>query len=168
MSYTITTQRQKTMLARIGDEAARLIDDLRFLPFYRGVQIKLEKSGHADEWQKIIDTANSKDNPKRYFAKLCKMVRDGTYNFVTAVAKVAKSTLVYVADKIKRFNFSKKYEQYWLKQCGHFIATNGMAGFVELLELADRKKLDQRYFAKSVLNNMSPTRYFMNRKKEDK
>ena len=158
MSFSIDNQRQKTMLKRVGDAAA-LIDNMAFLPFYRSVQIKLEKMGRADEWGRMIDTAKSKDNASRYFAKLCKMVRDGTYKFVEKVQEIAKETALYITDKIVRFGFGK-YQRYWVHKANEFIRMNGMAGFVELLELAERKKLSQKYFAKSLLNGKAPSAYY--------
>ena len=158
MSFSITEQRQQTMLKRVGD-AASLIDNKAFLPFYRGVQIKLEKMGRAEEWAHMIATAKTKDNASRYFAKLCKMVRDGTYKFVEKVKEVAKETALYIGDKIVKFGFGK-YQKYWVRKANEFINVNGMAGFVELLELADRKKMSQKYFAKALLNGKAPSAYY--------
>lgn len=163
MSYTVTEQRIQTMLERIGQEAAALIDDKRFLPFYRSVQIKLEKAGKAEEWGKMIATAKSKDNASRYFAKLCKMVKDGTYIFVTkvkeAVKEVSGAAALYLHDKLVRFKFGK-YQKYWVNKAQEFIDKNGMAGFAELLELAERKNLSQKYVATALKNGQSPTNYF--------
>ena len=92
MNITVTERRQKTMLERIGSEAAELIENNQYLPFYRSIQIKLEKMGRANEWQRMIDTAKTKANPKHYFATLCKMAKDGTYRFVEKVKEVAKHT----------------------------------------------------------------------------
>lgn len=158
MSFKIDNQRQKTMLERIG-EAAELVDDLRFLPFYRGVQKKLENDGHAEEWGRMIATAKEKANPSRYFAKLCKMVRDGTYRFVKAVKEVANATGLYIADKIVKFGFGK-YQKYWVRKSNEFISKNGMAGFVELLEYAERKGVSQQYFAKAILNGKPPREHY--------
>lgn len=160
MNITITERRQRTMLNRIGSEAAELIENKKYLPFYRSVQIKLEKMGRSDEWQRMIDTAKTKANPKHYFAKLCKMVKDGTYKFVGKVKEVAKHTASYISDKIKQFNFSEKYEQYWVRKCANYIDKCSMAGFVHLLELADRKNMSQRYFARSIQNQMKPDDYY--------
>lgn len=163
MSYTVNDQRVQTMLERIGQEAAALIDDMRFLPFYRSVQIKLEKAGKADEWGKMVATANAKTNASRYFAKLCKMVKDGTYIFVTKVKKaikeVSRSTSLYIHDKLVRFNFGK-YQKYWGYKAQEFIDKNGMAGFTELLELAERKKLSQKYVAAALKNGQTPSNYY--------
>lgn len=158
MSYTVNDQRKQTMLLRIG-EAADLIDDLRFLPFYRGVQIRLEKAGHADEWGKMIATAKEKTNPKRYFAKLCKMVRDGTYRFVEKVKEVAGEAALYLHDKLVKFNFGK-YQKYWVRKSQEFINVNGMAGFVDLLEYADRKGISQKYMAAALKNCKPPRQYY--------
>src|SRR5687767_1930552 len=98
MSYTVNDQRRATMLERIG-EAAELIDDMRYLPFYRSIQIKLEKLGKADEWSKMIATAKEKSNPARYFATLCRMVKTGKYIFTKAteaVKEVAGATSLYI------------------------------------------------------------------------
>ena len=160
MNITVTERRQKTMLARIGSEAAELIENKKYLPFFRSVQIKLEKMGRADEWQRMIATAKTKANPKQYFATLCKMVKDGTYKFVEKVKEIAKNTASYVADKIKRFNFNKKYEKYWVRQCANYIDKCSMAGFVCLLELAERKGMSQKYFAKAIQNGMKPQDYY--------
>ena len=116
MSYKLSSKRQETMLQRVG-EAAQLIDNKAFLPFYRGVQIMLEKAGKADEWGKMVEVALTKDQPSHYFAKLCKMVRDGTYKFVTAVKEVAGEFKLYVHDKLIKFKFGK-YHKYWVhKAC---------------------------------------------------
>lgn len=159
MSYTITEQRRQTMIERIGVEAVELIDDLRFLPFYRSVQIKLEKLGKADEWGRMIETAKSKDNAKHYFARLCKMVKDGTYQFTEKVKAIAKDTALYLADKLVKFGFGK-YQPYYVRKAKEFIDANSMAGFVELLELADRRKLSQKYVAKALINCKSPRDYY--------
>lgn len=160
MNITVTERRQKTMLERIGSEAAALIENKQYLPFYRSIQIKLEKMGRANEWQRMIDTAKTKANPKHYFAILCKAVKDGTYKFVEKVEEIAKNTASYVADKIKRFNFNKKYEKYWVRQCANYIDKCSMAGFVCLLELAERKGMSQKYFAKAIQNAMKPQDYY--------
>lgn len=158
MSYSVNDQRKQTMLKRIGDAAA-LIDDQRFLPFYRGVQIKLEKLGKADEWGKMIAAANEKTHPSRYFAKLCRMVRDGTYRFVEKVKEVAGEAALYLQDKLVRFGFGK-YQQYWVRKAQEFVNVNGMAGFVELLEYADRKKVSQKYMAAALKNCKAPRQYY--------
>ena len=160
MGVTITDQRQKTMLDRIGEEAASLIENKQYLPFYRSVQIRLEKMGRADEWQRMIATAKSKANPKRYFATLCKMVKDGTYRFIEKVKEVAKHTASYIADKIRRFSFNEKYQKYWVRQCANYIDKCSMAGFVCLLELAERKGMSQQYFARAIQNGMKPQDYY--------
>lgn len=160
MNITFTERRQKTMLARIGSEAAELIENKQYLPFYRSIQIKLEKMGRADEWQRMIATAKTKANPKHYFATLCKMVKDGTYRFVEKVKEVAKHTASYISDKIKQFNFNEKYERYWVRQCANYIDKCSMAGFVCLLELAERKGMSQKYFAKAIQNAMKPQDYY--------
>ena len=158
MSYTVTDQRKQTMLKRIG-EAAELIDDMRFLPFYRGVQIRLEKLGKPEEWGKMIAAAKEKTNPKRYFAKLCKMVRDGTYRFVEKIKEVTGEAALYLHDKLVRFNFGK-YQKYWVRKAQEFINVNGMAGFVDLLEYAERKGISQRYMAKALANCKPPRQYY--------
>lgn len=158
MSFQVTKKRIETMLERIG-EAAELVDDQRFLPFYRGVQIRLEKMGKADEWGRMIATAKAKENPSRYFAKLCKMVRDGTYKFVEAVKEIASDMRLYITDKLVKHNFGK-YQKYWVRKAHEFINVNGMAGFVELLEYADRKNISQKYLAKAILNAKAPSRYY--------
>lgn len=158
MAYSINDQRKQTMLERIG-EAAELVDDMRYLPFYRGVQKRLENMGKADEWGRMIATAKEKTNPSRYFAKLCKMVRDGTYRFVEKVKEVANATGLYIADKIVKFGFGK-YQKYWVRKSNEFISKNGMAGFVELLEYAERKGVSQQYFAKAILNGKPPREHY--------
>lgn len=160
MNITFTERRQKTMLERIGTEAAELIENKQYLPFFRSVQIKLEKMGRAEEWQRMIATAKTKANPKHYFAVVCKMVKDGTYKFVEKVKEVAKHTASYISDKIKRFNFNEKYERYWVCQCANYIDKCSMAGFVCLLELAERKVMTQKYFAKAIQNQMKPQDYY--------
>lgn len=158
MSYTINDQRKQTILQRLGD-AADLIDDQRFLPFYRSIQIKLERMGNPDEWGRMIATALSKEHPSRYFAKLCKMVKDGTYKFVEAVKEVAGELKLYVHDKLIRFGFGK-YHKYWVRKAQEFININGQAGFVDLLEYAERKGISQKYMAAALKNGKSPTRYY--------
>ena len=158
MSYSITDQRKQTMLARIG-EASDLIDDQRFLPFYRSIQIKLEKMGKADEWGKMIATAKEKTNASHYFAKLCKMVKDGTYRFVEKVKEVAGSTALYLHDKLVKFGFGK-YQKFYVRKAKEFIDKNSMAGFIELLEFADRKGISQKYMAKALINGKRPTLYY--------
>lgn len=161
MSYTVNEQRIKTMLERIG-EAAELIDDKRFLPFYRGIQIRLEKAGKPEEWGKMIVTAKSKTNPARYFATLCKMVKAGTYIFTKAaeaVKEVSNGMRLYIHDKLVRFDFGK-YQKYWAYKAQEFINKNGQGGFEDLLEYADRKKVSQKYMAKALMNCKAPGKYY--------
>lgn len=158
MSLQITKQRQETMLKRIG-EAVELIDDQRYLPFYRSVQIKLEKLGKAEEWGRMIATAKAKDNPARYFAKLCKMVKDGSYRFVEKVAEIAGDMRLFIGDKLVKYGFGK-YQKYWVRKAHEFIKANSQAGFIELLEYADRKNVSQKYMAKALLNCKPPRQYY--------
>lgn len=158
MSYTVNAQRKQTMLDRLG-EAAQLIDDQRFLPFYRSIQIKLEKSGHSDEWGKMIATAKEKTNPARYFAALCKAVKAGTYKFVAKVKEITGASALWLQDKLVKFNFGK-YQKYYVRKAQEFINVNGQAGLVDLLELADSKNLSQKYVAKSLINCKSPRKYY--------
>lgn len=158
MSYKVTDQRRATMLERLG-EAAELIDDKRFLPFYRSIQIKLERDGHPKEWAKMIATAKEKTNPARYFASLCKAVKAGTYKFVEKVKEVAGETALYLHDKLVKFGFGK-YQKYWVRKAQEFINVNGQAGFVELLEYAERKGISQKYMAKALKNCKPPRKYY--------
>lgn len=158
MSYTVNEQRRATMLERIG-EAATLVDDKRFLPFYRGIQIKLEKLGKPEEWARMIATAKTKDNPARYFASICKMVKAGTYKFVEAVKQITGEASLFLHDKLVKFNFGK-YQKYWVRKAQEFINVNGMAGFTELLELADRKGISQKYMAAALKNGKAPGKYY--------
>jgi hypothetical protein len=158
MSYKVTDQRKQTMLKRIG-EAVDLIDDQRFLPFYRSIQIKLEKMGKAEEWLNMIETAKEKAQPSHYFAKLCRMVKDGTYKFVDKVKEVAGDLALYLHDKLVKYNFGK-YQKYWVRKAQEFINVNSEAGFVELLEYAERKNISQKYLAKALLNCKPPRQYY--------
>lgn len=161
MSYTITEQRRQTMIERIG-EAVELIDNMAYLPFYRSIQIKLEKMGRADEWGKMIDRARGKDNAKRYFASLCKMVKDGKYIFVDKVietVKIAGNVALELSDKLVKFGFGK-YQKFYVRKAKEFIDKNSMAGFVELLEYADRKGISQKYMAKALINGKRPSLYY--------
>lgn len=158
MSYSINDQRKQTMLARIG-EAAGLIDDQRFLPFYRSIQIRLEKMGKADEWGKMIATAKEKSNPARYFATLCKMVKDGTYRFAEKVKEIAGEAALYLHDKLVKFGFGK-YQKYWVRKASEFERMHGRAGFVELLEYAERKGINQKYMATALKNCKPPRQYY--------
>ncbi len=158
MSYTVTDQRKQTMLKRLG-EAADLIDDQRFLPFYRSIQIKLEKLGKADEWGKMIATAKEKTNPARYFASLCRAIKNGTYKFADKVVAIAGETALYLHDKLVQFGFGK-YQKYWVRKAQEFINKNGQAGFVNLLEFAERKGISQKYMAKALLNCKPPSQYY--------
>jgi len=158
MSYSVGEQRKQTMINRLG-EAVALIDDQRFLPFYRSVQIKLEKRGKADEWGKMIALAKTKENASRYFAKLCKMVRDETYKFVEAVKEVKAELRLYVHDKLIKFKFGK-YHKFWVRKAQEFINVNGESGFVDLLEYAERKGINQKQMATALKNCKSPKRYY--------
>lgn len=158
MSYSLNDRRKQTMLERLGD-AAQLIDDQRFLPFYRSIQIKLEKAGKADEWGRMIATALTKEKPSRYFASLCKMIKDGTYKFVEKAKEVVGSMALYIDDKLVKFGFGK-YQSYWRRKAVEFINVNGQAGFVELLEYADRKGITQQYMAAALKNCKPPRQYY--------
>lgn len=158
MSYSLNDTRKQTMLNRLGD-AAQLIDDQRFLPFYRSIQIRLEKMGKSDEWGKMIEAALNKERPSHYFAKLCKMIKDGTYKFVEKVKEVKAEFKLYLHDKLIKYNFGK-YQKYWVRKAQEFINVNGEAGFAQLLEYADRKKVDQKYMATALKNCKSPREYY--------
>lgn len=158
MSYKVGERRKQTMLKRIG-AAAKLIDDQRFLPFYRSVQIKLEKMGKADEWEKMIEATAGKDNPSHYFAKLCKMVKDGTYKFVEAVKQVTGEAALWLNDKIIKFGFGK-YHKYWVHKAREFENVNGRAGLVELLEYAERKGINQKQMATAIKNCKPPQKFY--------
>lgn len=158
MSYSLNDQRKQTMLQRLGD-AAQLIDDQRFLPFYRSIQIKLEKMGKADEWGKMVEAALKADTPSRYFSKLCKMVKEGTYKFVEKVKEVQADLRLYVHDKLVKFEFGK-FHKYWVRKAQEFINVNGQAGFVDLLEYADRKGISQKQMATALKNCKSPRKYY--------
>lgn len=158
MSYSLNDQRKQTMLQRLGD-AAPLIDDQRFLPFYRSIQIKLEKMGKADEWGRMVEAALNSEKPSRYFAKLCKLIKDGKYIFVEKVKEVQADLRLYVHDKLVKYNFGK-YQKYWVSKAQQFINKNGQAGFVDLLEYAERKGINQRQMATALKNCKSPRQYY--------
>lgn len=158
MSYSLNDQRKQTMLQRLGDAAA-LIDDQRFLPFYRSIQIKLEKMGKADEWGKMVEAALKADTPSRYFSKLCKMVKEGTYKFVEKVKEVQADLRLYVHDKLVKYDFGK-FHKYWVRKAQEFINVNGQAGFVDLLEYAERKGINQKQMATALKNCKSPRKYY--------
>jgi len=158
MSDKINDRRKQTMLQRLG-EAAQLIDDQRFLPFYRSIQIKLEKMGKADEWGRMIETALQADTPSRYFAALCRKVKEGKYIFVEKVKEVSNDMKLYLHDKLIKYNFGK-WQKYWVRKAQEFINVNGQAGFVELLEYAERKGISQRYLASALKNCKPPRQYY--------
>lgn len=158
MSYSLNDTRKQTMLQRLGD-AAQLIDDQRFLPFYRSIQIKLEKMGKLDEWGKMIEVALTKEQPSRYFAKICRMIKEGTYKFVEKVKEVKAEFKLYLHDKLIKYNFGK-YQRYWVRKAQEFINVNGERGFVELLEYADRKGINQKQMATALKNCKSPRQYY--------
>jgi len=158
MSYTVNDQRKQTMLKRLGD-AVDVIDDQRFLPFYRSIQIKLEKLDKADEWGKMIAVAKTKDNASRYFAKLCKMVKDNTYRFVEAIKEVVGEASLYLHDKLVKFGFGK-YQKYWVRKAQEFINQNSQAAFTELLEYVERKNLPDKYIARALKNCKAPRQYY--------
>lgn len=158
MSYTVNDQRKQTMLKRIG-EAADLIDDQRYLPFYRSIQIKLEKLGKPEEWGKMIATAKEKTNPGKYFATLCRLVKDGKYIFAEKVKQVTGATALYLHDKLVKFGFGK-YQKYWVRKAHEFINVNGQAGFENLLEYANRKGISQKYMATALKNGKPPRQYY--------
>lgn len=158
MSYKVSDQRIQTMLEKIGD-AAQLVDNKAFLPFFRSAQIVLEKDGKADEWGKMIALALTKEHPSRYFAKLCKMVKDRTYKFVEAVKEVVTGATLWLDDKLIKFNFGK-YHKFWRRKAQEFINVNGQAGLVELLEYAERKGISQKYLATALKNCKPPQKYY--------
>lgn len=158
MSYKVNDQRKQTMLQRLG-EAAQLVDDQRFLPFYRSIQIKLEKMGKPDEWGKMIEAALKAEHPSKYFARLCKLVKDGKYIFVEKVKEVAAEFKLYLHDKLIKYEFGK-FHKYWVRKAQEFINVNGQAGFVELLEYAERKGINQKYMAAALKNCKPPRAYY--------
>lgn len=160
MSYSVNDQRKQTMIKRLG-AAVELIDDQRFLPFYRSIQIKLERDGKAEYWDKIIALAKTKDNAARYFAKVCKMIRDGTYRFVEAVKEVAAEANLWLNDKLVRFGFGK-FHKYWVHRAQQYIDKNSQAAFVELLEYVERRNLPDKYIARALKNNQAPQAYYKN------
>jgi hypothetical protein len=158
MSYSLNDQRKQTMLERIGGAAA-VIDNHQFLPYYRSVQILLEKAGKAEEWAKMVEAALKADQPSRYFAKLCKMVKEGTYKFVEKVKEVQADLRLYVHDKLIKYQFGK-YQKFWVRKAQEFINKNGQAGFVDLLEYAERKGISQKQMATALKNCKSPRQYY--------
>lgn len=158
MYRTVNDQRKQTMLQRLG-EASELIDDQRFLPFYRSIQIKLEKMGKSDEWGKMIELAKSKDHSSRYFASLCKKIKDGKYIFVEKAKEVTGEAAIWLHDKLIKFGFGK-YQKYWVRKAQEFVNVNGQAGFVELLEYAERKGISQQYMATALKNCKAPRAYY--------
>lgn len=158
MSYSLGDRRKQTMLERIG-AAAQLVDNQAFLPFYRSIQIKLEKMGKADEWGKMIEVALTKEQPSRYFASLCSAIKAGTYKFVTAVKEVKKEFRLYVHDKLIKYDFGK-FQRYWVRKAQEFINVNGEAGFAELLEYAERKSINQKQMAAALKNCKTPRNYY--------
>lgn len=158
MSYTVCDRRKQTMIARIG-EAIDLIDDTRFLPFYRGIQIRLEKMGKPEEWARMIERAKSASNPKRYFATLCKRVKLGTYQYGEKLKEIGGETALFLHDKLVKFGFGA-YQKYWVRKANEFINVNGMAGFVDLLEYAERKSVSQKYMARALANCKPPRKYY--------
>lgn len=160
MSYSVNDQRKQTMIKRLGS-AIELIDDQRFLPFYRSIQIKLERDGKAEYWDRIIELAKTKENAARYFAKVCKMIRDGTYHFVEAVKEVAGEARLWLNDKLVRFGFGK-FHKYWVNRAQEYVNKNGQPAFVELLEYVERKGLPDKYIARALKNNQPPRQYYQN------
>jgi hypothetical protein len=160
MSYSLNDQRKQTMLQRLGD-AADLIDDHRFLPWYRSAQILLEKMGKSDEWGKMVAAAKADgiDNPIFYFRGLCKRLKAGTYKFVEKVKEVQADLRLYVHDKLIKYQFGK-FQKYWVRKAQEFINVNGQAGFVDLLEYADRKGITQKQMATALKNCKSPRQYY--------
>lgn len=160
MSYSVNEQRKQTMLKRLGD-AVELIDDQRYLPFYRSIQIKLERDGKAEYWDRIIALAKTKDNAARYFARVCKMIRDGTYHFVEAIKEVAGEARLWLNDKLVRFSFGK-FHKYWVNRAQEYVNKNGQPAFVELLEYVERKNLPDKYIARALKNGQAPRQYYQN------
>lgn len=160
MSYSLSDQRKQTMLQRLGD-AAELIDDHRFLPWYRSAQIILEKMGKADEWGKMVAAAKAEgiENPVFYFRGLCKRLKAGTYRFVEKVKEVQADLRLYVHDKLVKYQFGK-FQKYWVGKAQEFIHKNGQAGFVELLEYAERKGINQKQMATALKNGKPPRQYY--------
>ena len=87
------------------------------------------------------------------------MVKDGTYKFVEKVKEVQADLRLYVHDKLIKFQFGK-FQKYWVRKAQQFINVNGQAGFVELLEYADRKGIDQKYMAAALKNCKPPRQYY--------
>lgn len=160
MSFSINKKRQETMLQRVG-EAAKLIDNISYLPWFRSVQIKLEKMGKADEWGRMIEraTTDGKDSPSKYFAALCSRVLKGTYQFVEKVKELTGEMSQYISDKLVKFQFGK-YHKYWVRKASEFINKNSQAGFVELLEFAERKGISQQYMAAALKTCKPPRQYY--------
>lgn len=158
MSYKVGNKRQETMLRLVG-EAAPLIDNKAFLPFYRSIQKKLIAMGQPNEWAKMIEVSKTKDQPSRYFSTLCKMVKAGTYRFVEKVKEVTGQAALYLHDKLVKFGFGK-YQKYWVRKAQEFINVNGEVGFVELLEYAERKGISQKYMATALKNCKAPRDYY--------
>ncbi len=158
MSYSVSEQRKQTMLKRIG-EAAALIDNQSYLPWFRSAQIMLEKMGKPEEWGKMIEVALTKDEPSKYFAKLCQRVKEGTYKFVEKVKEAITGATLWIDDKLVKYGFGK-YHSYWRRKAQEFANINGQVGLVALLDYADRKKVSQKYLAKSLLNGKPPRQFY--------
>lgn len=158
MYYSLNDQRKQTMLQRLGD-AAQLIDDQRFLPFYRSIQIKLEKMGKSEEWAHMIEAALKAEKPSRYFSSLCRAIKNGTYKFVEKVKEVQADLRLYVHDKLIKYNFGK-FQKYWVRKAQQFINVNGQAGFEELIYYANKKGISQKQMATALKNCKSPRQYY--------
>jgi hypothetical protein len=87
------------------------------------------------------------------------MVRDGSYHFAEKIKEIAGDAALYLSDKLVKFGFGK-YQKYWVHKSQEFINQNGMAGFVDLLEYAERKGISQKYFAKVLMNGKPPRKYY--------
>ena len=48
----------------------------------------------------------------------------------------------------------------WIQHFMYHLAPNGQAGFVELLEYAERKNVSQKYMATALKNCKSPQKYY--------
>lgn len=147
----LDSKRIETMLKRLGVDAVALIDDKRYLPFYRSIQIKLEKKGVPEEWQKMIDLAKTKDEPSKYFARCCKKIKDGVYQFGQKARAVRQHTFNYVSNKLKQFGFGA-YHKYWAYKAVEFVERNNEGDFVDLIDYCKRKHRSEKYLAKSLAN----------------
>jgi hypothetical protein len=137
VEFTTLTKSQQTMIRLLGSEVSALIDNKKYLPRYRALQI-----ANPGELVQLVEIAQTKVQPSHWFAKACSKANwPMTLKMLRKVSSVAYEVRKRVGELSADF--------------GEFItqrlATLPMAGIVRVLEHAAKARAPERYIYKCLV-----------------